>query len=91
MTDGSPKAIKDWANLLIENKNMKLGRERERERERGAKNKTGGEREKGSGFYCTWYPCLWFHSLVSLWWTRGATKNKEKIMWGSDKEKKNKK
>ena len=34
LTDRSPKAIKDRANLLIENKNMKLGIERERERDK---------------------------------------------------------
>ena len=29
LIDGSPKAVKDWVNLLIENRNMKLGRDRE--------------------------------------------------------------
>ena len=32
--DGSPRAVKDSVNLLIENRNMKLGRDRDRDRDR---------------------------------------------------------
>ena len=32
MIDGSPRAVKDSVNLLIENRNMKLGRDRDKDK-----------------------------------------------------------
>ena len=49
MNDESPKAIKDWANLLLENKNMKLGIERERDRDKLKEQRIKLEGREGKG------------------------------------------